>query len=71
MGRPKSSMSLEINKATSDRLDRLQEWMGATSRVVVIRKAIEVLNIIEENRTRGGKLLMVSADGTTTELILL
>lgn len=66
---PSSRLNLELPQRTRDRLERLLVTSEADSRTEVIRRALEVYEVLLDARAKGEAILM-RAGGTERELLI-
>ncbi len=65
---PKERIHLVVSPKTKERLTTMQERLDCQSMTEVLRRAIELLDVVTESQDRGDKLVIERADGSSTEL---
>jgi hypothetical protein len=64
-------LSCDISAATKDRLEKLLESMDALTTTEVIRRIAELADIMYEAKNNGRTIVLMSRDGTKTNLLLI
>lgn len=70
MGDRKKPVNLTMSDKTRARLKDLKERMDCDSLSEVIRRSIELLEVVHGRQTKGDQLIIRSADGTEREIIV-
>lgn len=70
MGDRKRPVNLTMSDRTRDRLKGLKERMDCDSLSEVIRRSIELLEVVEDRKTQGDQLILRDAEGTEREIII-
>lgn len=68
---PFERLVIQMPPGSRERLDKLKTQVEATTRSMVIRRAIDVLEVLMKEQKRGGKIQVHSPDGTVTWMRLL
>lgn len=63
-------INLEISPTAKQRIQRLREVTDAHSLSEVVRRALATYDTLVQERSRGGRIVVVLEDGSEKELLL-
>ena len=70
MGDRKRPMNLAMSERTRARIEGLKERLDSDSLSEVIRRSVELLEILSERQAEGDALILRSPDGAEKEVII-
>jgi len=66
---PKTRVQLDMTAPQVERLEHLKARLEETSYAGVVRKALNVLGVIDEEQSAGGHIYVERPDGSRTRLV--
>ena len=67
----KKRVQFDFTPKALDRLDLLGERINATTRAEVVRRALELLDVVSDGATKGHSIIVRTPDGREKELVLI
>jgi hypothetical protein len=64
-------LTMNFDETSYDTLEKLRNELGKSSKVAVIRSALQLLKTTKELQQDGGKLILKSKDGVEREVVLI
>jgi len=66
----KRPMNLAMSQRTRERIEALKETLDSDSLSEVIRRSVDLLEVLTERQKKGDAIILRSPDGRETEVIL-
>ena len=70
MSERKRPVNLAMSERTRARMEALKETLDSDSLSEVIRRSVELLDILTERQMKGDAIILRSSDGKETEVIV-
>ena len=70
MGDRKRPVNLTMSDRTRSRIEVLKERLDSDSLSEVIRRSVELLEVLSERQSNGDAIILRSADGSEKEVII-
>lgn len=70
MAERKRAVNMTMSVKTRARIDGLKETLDSDSLSEVIRRSVELLEILTKRQIQGDKIILRSPDGSETEVIV-
>ncbi len=64
-------MTIDMTDEQQNSLHEIKVTTGASSKAAVVRKALDLFSRVHRTIRKGGKMQLVSKDGTRVEIIVL
>ncbi|SMX27308.1 hypothetical protein TRP8649_01411 [Pelagimonas phthalicica] len=71
MGERKKPMNLAMSERTRSKIEALKERLDSDSLSEVIRRSVELLEILSDRQSNGDTIVLRTPEGKETEVIIL